>query len=306
MAVDVYKYYILTINYRGNTSRSIGNHIHGYIAADSLLMAARFPESTEPKENVTMPEQLLDFTGKVVALTGGGTGIGRATAIAFAKQGAKVVIAGRSNADKTLQSIKEIGGEAMFVRADVSKEADVQHYIKTIIDTHGRLDVAFNNAGLLPVTADLIDQTVEDFDKIMAVDLRGVFLCMKYQIPEMLKVGGGSIINCASVAALIADPGMSPYVAAKHGVAGITKAAAIEYARRNVRINAIAPGLTETEMTHRWLEDPEFREIVKSFNAANRVASSEEISGIVLFLASPLASFITGCVYPVDAGQTAH
>jgi NAD(P)-dependent dehydrogenase (short-subunit alcohol dehydrogenase family) len=251
-------------------------------------------------------EQLLDFTGKVVLVTGGGSGIGQATAVAFARQGAKVVIAGRSNADETLRRIKEVGGEAIFVRTDVSISADVQAVIKATIDKFGRLDVAFNNAGLLPVTAPLVDQTEDDFDKIISVDLKGVFLCMKYEIPEMLKVGGGSIINCGSIVSLVADPGMAPYVAAKHGVSGITKGAALEYATQGIRINAIAPAFTETGMTQGWLADPQMRELVKSFNAANRIASSDEIAGIVLFLASPMASFVTGATYAVDGGQSAH
>ncbi|MDR3670213.1 MAG: glucose 1-dehydrogenase [Holophaga sp.] len=253
-----------------------------------------------------MPEQLLDFTGKVAIVTGGGTGIGQAAAVAFARQGAKVVIAGRSNADETLRRIKAAGGVAVFVQADVSKAEDARRIVKTAVDTYGRLDIAFNNAGLLPVTANLIDQTEADFDKIIAVDLKGVFLGMKYQIPEMLKVGGGSIINCGSVVSLVADPGMSPYVAAKHGVAGLSKGAALEYAKSNVRINVISPAFTETGMTQGWLADPKMRELVKSFNAANRIASSDEIAGIVLFLASPMASFMTGAVIPVDGGQTAH
>ncbi|HWR07480.1 SDR family oxidoreductase [Sporomusa sp.] len=253
-----------------------------------------------------MSQQLLDFTGQVVLITGGRSGIGQATAVAFARQGAKVVIAGRSNADETLARIRAVDAEAIFVQGDVSVAADVQRFVNTTVEKYGRLDVAFNNSGLLPVTANLVDQSEEDFDKIMNVDLKGLFLCMKYEIPEMLKQGGGAIINCGSVASLIADRGMSPYVAAKHGVAGLTKAAGIEYAKDNIRINAIAPGLTGTEMTSGWLADPTMRELVKTFNAANRIASPEEIAGIVLFLASPLASFMAGAVYPVDAGQTAH
>ena len=253
-----------------------------------------------------MSEQLLDFTGKVVLVTGGGTGIGQAAAVAFARLGASVVIAGRSNADETLLLIKEAGGEAMFVRGDVGVAVDVQHVIKATVDAYGRLDVAFNNAGLLPATAPLADQTEEDFDKIIATDLKGVFLCMKYEIREMLKGGGGSIINNGSVVSLVADPGMAPYAAAKHGVAGLTKGAALEYAKQNIRVNAIAPAFVGTPMTAGWLADPEMRELVKSFNAAGRVADPEEIVGIVLLLASPMGSFMTGGVYPVDGGQTAH
>lgn len=253
-----------------------------------------------------MPEQLLDYTGKVVIVTGARSGIGQATAVAFARQGARVVCNGRSNADRTMQLIKDAGGEAVFVQGDVSKAADVRKIIGTAVETYGRLDVAFNNAGLLPVTAPLADQTEEDFDTIIAVDLKGVFLCMKYEIPEMLKAGGGSIINCGSVVSLVADPGMAPYAAAKHGVAGLTKGAALEYAEQNVRVNCISPALTDTGMTAGWLADPQMRELVKSYNAAHRIATPEEISGIVLFLGSPLASFITGAVIAVDGGQTAH
>ncbi|NLW08152.1 MAG: glucose 1-dehydrogenase [Clostridia bacterium] len=253
-----------------------------------------------------MPEQLLDFTGKVVLVTGGRSGIGQATAVAFARQGAKVVVNGRTNADETLARIKEFGGEAIFVRGDVSVAADVKNMVDTAVEKYGRLDVAFNNAGLGAVTANLVEQTEEDFDRIMAVDCKGVFLCMKYQIPQMLKQGGGAIINCGSVVSMVADPGMAPYVAAKHGVAGLTRAAALEYTRHNIRINCIAPAFTATEMTAGWMADPEVCETIKSFNFANRIAEPEEIAGIVLFLASPLASFISGAVYAVDGAQSAH
>lgn len=253
-----------------------------------------------------MSKQLLDFTGKVVLITGARSGIGQAVAVAFAEQGAQLVLAGRSNCDETLARIKEVGGEAIFVSGDVSVAADVQNIVNTTVKTYGRLDVAFNNAGLLPVTANMVDQTEEDFDKIIGVDLKGIFLCMKYEIPEMLKVGGGAIINTGSVVSLVADPGMAPYVAAKHGAAGLTKGAALEYAKDNIQINLIAPGLTETEMTAGWLADPAMRELVKSYNASHRIGTPEEMTGLVLFLASPMASFMTGAILPVDAGQTAH
>lgn len=248
----------------------------------------------------------FDFTGKVALVTGGRSGIGQAVAVAFARAGAKVVVNGRTAADETLLQIKEAGGEATFVRGDVGSVEDVEHLVATTVDTYGRLDVAFNNAGLLPVTAPLAEQTVEDFDKIIAADLRGVFLCMKYEIPRMLEVGGGSIINNGSVVSLVADPGMAPYAAAKHGVAGLSKGAALEYAKQNVRINTIAPAFVATGMTSGWLADPEMTELVKSFNAQGRIAAPEEIVGLVLLLASPMASFMTGGVYAIDGGQTAH
>jgi len=254
-----------------------------------------------------MGKNLLDFTGQVVLITGGRSGIGQATAVMFAEQGAKVVIAGRSHADETLAKIKEVGGEGMFVKTDVSIAADVENCINTIVEKYGRLDVAFNNSGLLPVTTDLINQTEEDFQKIIDVDLKGVFLCMKYQIPVMLKQEtGGAIINCGSVVSVAADPGMAPYVAAKHGVAGLTRAAGIEYIKDNIRINLVAPGFTATEMTSGWLADPDFCEMVKGFNFVHRWAEPEEMAGIVLFLASPMASFMAGSIVTLDGGQTAH
>lgn len=256
-------------------------------------------------EEGNIMKQLLDFTGKVVLITGARSGIGEAVALAFAEQGAKLVLAGRSNCDKTLARIKEVGGEAIFVKGDVSVADDVQHIVNKTVKTYGRLDVAFNNSGLFPVNANIVEHTEEDFDKIINVDLKGVFLCMKYEIPEMLKQGGGAIINTGSVASIEGGAGASSYVAAKHGAAGLTKAAACEYAKDNIRINLIAPGFTATEMTAPWMADPVLEEMFKSKSPANRIAAPEEIVGLVLLLASPMGSFMTGGVYTVDGGQTA-
>lgn len=247
------------------------------------------------------------FADKVVIVTGASTGIGRATAIAFAREGARVVIGDFDDAAAdTASAITDAGGSAMFVKTDVSQDASVQGLVQAAIDTHGRLDIGFNNAGLLPRTANLADMSVEDFDRTIAVDLRGVFLCMKYQIAQMLRNGGGAIVNTASVAGLVADPGMAPYVAAKHGVVGITKAAALDYAARNIRVNAVAPGLVATPMTERWLADPAFKEKLLQNSPIGRAARPEEIATTVLYLSSDAASFVTGQTYVVDGGQTSH
>lgn len=249
----------------------------------------------------------LDFTGKVVLITGAATGIGRATAQAFARNGAKVVIGDIDDrTQETVQLIADEGGEATFVRTDVTDDAAVAALVRAAVDTYGGLDVAFNNAGLLPRTAPLVEQTVEDFDKVIAIDLKGVFLSLKHEIEHMAAHGGGSIINTASVAGVIADPGMAPYVAAKHGVVGLTRAAALDYASAGVRVNAVAPGLVETPMTKGWLDDPQMREVVIGGSQLGRPAQPDEIAGMVLYLASDLASFTTGSVHLVDGGQTAH
>lgn len=254
-----------------------------------------------------MPEQLLDFTDKVVLVTGGSTGIGRATSLAFARQGAAVVIGDvDERSEETVAQIEQAGGTGLFVRTDVSASSEVEALVQRTVDSFGGLHVAFNNAGVLPPTAPLAEMGESEWDEIIAVDLKGVFLAMKHEITHMLTAGGGAIVNTASIAGMIADPGMSPYVAAKHGVVGLTRAAALDYATDGIRVNALAPGLVETPMTKRWLEDPEMREVVLSGSQMGRAAKPEEMVGMVLYLASPLASFATGGVYAVDAGQTAH
>ncbi|MCC8489399.1 glucose 1-dehydrogenase [Xanthomonas citri] len=247
------------------------------------------------------------FAGKVVIVTGASSGIGRATAIAFGSAGARVVIGDFNEAaTDTASIINKANGTALFVKTDVSQEASIKSLVQAAVDAYGRLDIAFNNAGLLPRTADLADLSIEDFDRTIAVDLRGVFLCMKYEITQMLKNGGGAIVNTASVAGLVADPGMAPYVAAKHGVVGLTKAAALDYATRGIRVNAVAPGLVATLMTQRWLADPAFKDKLLQNSPIGRAADPEEIAGTVLHLSSDAASFVTGQTYVVDGGQTSH
>lgn len=252
-------------------------------------------------------ETMIDFTGKVVLVTGGSTGIGRATALAFARQGAKVVVGDLSDeGNETVALIKRAGGEGLFVRTDVASASEVDALMKQTVRAYGGLHCAFNNAGILPPTRPLAEQEESDFDKVIAVDLKGVFLCLKAEIRHMLGTGGGAIVNTASIAGVIADPGMAPYVAAKHGVIGLTKSAAIDYAKHGIRVNALAPGLVHSPMTQRWLDDPAMREVVLAGPLMGRAAKPEEMTGMVLFLCSPLASYATGQTFIVDAGQTAH
>jgi NAD(P)-dependent dehydrogenase (short-subunit alcohol dehydrogenase family) len=233
--------------------------------------------------------------------------MGRAVALRFAESGAKVVIGDVDPAGKeTVESIKAEGGEGLFVRTDVSEAKDVENLVAKAVEAYGGLDCAFNNAGVLPSTAALADMDDSSFDSVMAVDLRGVYLCLKYEIRQMLRNGGGAIVNNASIAGMIAEPGISAYVAAKHGVIGLTKAAAIEYASHGIRINALAPGLVETAMTKAWFDDPQLRSYFLAQTPIGRVAQPEEIAGMVLFLCSDLASFAVGQSFVLDGGYTAH
>lgn len=250
---------------------------------------------------------LLDYSGKVLLVTGAASGIGRAVATAFAACGASVVIG--DVADGALQTVDLIhaaGGEAIFLRTDVSAATEVEALVTKTVQTYGRLDCAFNNAGMLPSSVDLADVSEHDFDRIVSIDLKGVFLCMKYEIAAMLRTGGGAIVNTASVAGVVADARMSPYAAAKHGVIGLTKAAALDYATRGIRVNALAPGLVATGMTQRWLADPDIRQSLLQNSPIGRAAQPDEMCGAVLYLCSPMASFVTGQTLLVDGGQTAH
>lgn len=254
-----------------------------------------------------MPKNLLDYTGKSVLITGGATGIGRACALAFAGQGASVAIGDLNPAAGAVaEEIVRAGGRAFYKPTDVRKAADVAALVDAAVERHGGLHCALNNAGILPPTLPLAEMADDVFDDILAVDLLGVFLCMKYEIRQMLKQGGGAIVNTASIAGLVADPGMAPYVAAKHGVIGLTKAGAIDYARSNIRINALAPGFVHTPMTQRWIDDPAFMQVMTAHSPVGRAAAPEEITGIVLYLCSDLASFATGQTFVVDGAQTAH
>lgn len=247
--------------------------------------------------------------GKIVLVTGGGSGIGRATALVFAREGAKVVIADVvvSGGEETVRLIKAAGGEAVFVKADVSKAADVEALIKQTVDTYGRLDCAFNNAGIEGDMASTADCTEENWDRTVAIDLKGVWLCLKYEIPQMLKQGGGAIVNTASVAGLVGFSGLPAYVAAKHGVNGLTKTAALEYAKAGIRVNAVCPGVIKTPMVDRlFSSQPHAGEAIAALEPVGRLGKPEEIGEAVVWLCSDAASFVTGLPMAVDGGLVAQ
>jgi NAD(P)-dependent dehydrogenase (short-subunit alcohol dehydrogenase family) len=249
----------------------------------------------------------FNFFGKVALVTGGSRGIGRATAQLFAQSGAKVVIGDVDPAgSETVEAIKRDGGQAVFVKTDVSDEDDVKNLITTAVRTYGGLHCAFNNAGVLPLTVTLVEMDESAFDETLAVDLKGVFLCMKHEITHMLQSGSRAIVNNASIAGMIAEPGISAYIAAKHGVIGLSKAAAVEYANAGIRINALAPGLVNTAMTKAWFDNPDMRTHFIANTPIGRVSQPAEIAGVVLFLCSDFASFVVGQTFVIDGGYTTH
>jgi NAD(P)-dependent dehydrogenase (short-subunit alcohol dehydrogenase family) len=250
----------------------------------------------------------MKFSGQVAVVTGAAAGIGRATAQAFAAEGLKVVVSDVDvgGGESTVGLIREAGGEAVFVRCDVSNEAQVQALMTAVIDTYGRLDYAFNNAGIEIEKGKLSEGTEAEFDAIMGVNVKGVWLCMKYQLPLLLAQGGGAIVNTASVAGLGAAPKMSIYSASKHAVIGLTKSAAIEFAKKKIRVNAICPAVIDTDMFRRAYEaDPKKGEFVAGMHPVGRIGKVEEISAAVLYLCCDAAAFTTGQALAIDGGLTA-
>jgi NAD(P)-dependent dehydrogenase (short-subunit alcohol dehydrogenase family) len=253
-----------------------------------------------------MPQDLLGFMGKTVLVTGGASGIGRATAVAFAQHGASVAIADTDErgAGETLELIQACGSRGLFVPTDVTRAAEVKAAVARTVEAFGGLDCAFNNAGISNPPKPLGELDEATFDRVLSVDLKGVFLCLTYELQHMIGAGSGAIVNTASVAGLFPEAGSGAYVAAKHGVIGLTKTAAIENAHRGIRVNALAPGWVRTPMTKRWDDDGEFNAKLKAATPMHRGAEPDEISGLVLFLCSSAASYISGQVYVVDGAQT--
>ena len=246
-----------------------------------------------------------EFEGKVALVTGGSYGIGRAAAIGFAQRGAKVVIADIDvkNGEETIRRIKEVGGEAIFVRTDVSQAKEVEALINKTVETYGGLDCAFNNAGIHGEFISLVDFSEDDWNHIIDVNLKSVWLCMKYEIPQMLMQGGGAIVNTSSAAGLIGAPSNPAYPASKHGVVGITKSTALEYARTGIRVNCICPGPIRTGMHESLVAtSPDIVEAMGNKVPMGRIGEPEEVVGAVMWLCSEAASFVTGHALPVDGG----
>ncbi len=249
----------------------------------------------------------LRFDNKVVLITGGGGGIGRASALAFARAGAKVAVTDRdveAGADTAAQ-VQALGADALFIAADVSQATQVQAMVAQVVAHFGRLDCAFNNAGIEEEHMRLADCEEATFDRIMGVNVKGVWLCMKYQIAQMLTQGGGSIVNTASVAGLVGAPKMSAYSASKHAVIGLTKSVAVEYGRKGIRVNAVCPGVIRTAMVERAAQaDPKAIASIAGLHPIGRIGEADEVASAVLWLSSDAASFVTGLAHTVDGGLT--
>ncbi len=252
---------------------------------------------------------MITLENKVALVTGATSGIAKATALALATAGAKVVFSGRRDpeGEATAALIHDTGAECLFVHSDVSSEEDVKALVQKTIETYGRLDCAFNNAGLGSFPKPLHEQLIEDFDNLMAINVRGLFLCMKYEIEQMLFQGSGVIVNNSSVIGLFGTPGISPYAASKHAVMGLTRAAALDYAKQGIRINAVKPGLIATDAADRFLNGiGSTMDDFASTLPMGRAGQVEEIAQTVVFLCSDAASYITGQPLVIDGGLTAN
>ena len=247
-----------------------------------------------------------ELQNKVALVTGGTTGIGRDTAILFAKAGAKVVVSGRRETEgkETSDLIRAAGGDGLFVKSDVSKPSDVQSLVQKTVEKFGRLDIAFNNAGIEGKWVPLIEQSLEDWDAVIDINLKGTWLCLKHEIQQMLKQGGGgTIVNMSSVAGLMGAAGAGVYCASKHGVIGLTRTAALEYAAHGIRVNAVCPAVIETAMSDRAFADPEANKRVLALHPIGRFGKPMEVAEAVLWLCSSKSSFMTGHYIVLDGGM---
>lgn len=251
----------------------------------------------------------LNLKGKVVIVTGGASGIGEASALAFSREGATVVVADVqvTRGEELVGRIQSVDGKAIFIKCDVSLESDIKNMIDKTISTFGRLDCAFNNAGIEGATGDTTICTNENWDKTININLKAVWLCMKYQIPEMLKNGGGAIVNCSSIAGIVGFSGIPAYTASKHGVIGLTQTAALEFANKKIRVNAICPGVIQTPMIERFTQGS--TEAIKSLAEGapmERTGLPSEIANAALWLCSDASSFVTGHSLVADGGWVAR
>lgn len=250
------------------------------------------------------------LAGKVALVTGGASGIGRATALVFARERARLIIADM-NADgarQTAHMITENGGEATALQVDVTRAAEVEAMISKAVDTYGRLDCAHNNAGILGTPFIRVTEcTEEEWDRIIDINMKGVWLCMKYEIPQMMQQGSGAIVNTASAAGLVGSAAFPIYDASKHGVVGLTKSVALQYARRGIRVNAVCPGVIQTPMAAQGIEaNPRFEQGAIATNPSGRLGNPEEVAEAVVWLCSEAASFVTGHAMSVDGGLLAQ
>ena len=250
-----------------------------------------------------MPDQ--DFAGKVALVTGGGSGLGQAAARLLAGRGARVLVADVNveGGAETVRQCEAAGGEATFMRTDVTKEDEVAAMVTAAVDTWGRLDAALNNAGTTGPSKPTADYTLEEWNAVVALNLTSVFLCLKHEIPQMVTQGGGAIVNTSSSAGLIGFPGLPGYVATKHGVIGLTRAAALEYVKAGVRVNAVCPGSTRTPMLEGFMGgDPVIEQAMEQSAPIGRLARPEEIAEAMVWLLSDAASFVVGPAFAVDGG----